>query len=621
MNWNFKKHNYSLKTLVITGLLIITTWALIEWAPWKFDIKGTITKGLIGKQDLALMYSGDSAETFTRATSTGYTITLNKIDWPGIDVCYVFGGGVTKTSTVVAEAVTAVGTTEKVELYLGRGAWPVTGTLTIPANITIHFAIGAYFSGSGTVAYAGSPDAQIKALEDQQIYSLTLVVTHGRTGTTYPARHGLLTTAAAADNKTSIDAAIASMPAGSKIQLSGGVFAVAPGITPGKRNITIKGVGTSYAYQDNTPGTKLVFTAGTYGFDLTDVAMDHQYCKIMDITIDGNDALTYGIGVQGLHIIEEIMVKNCVTAGIFFEDNVNSTHLNKVTCYSNTGYGLLIAGVSTTVFSVENSTFEANGVGIKQGSGLGYFNSLVIESNTGAGWEIYKIDDSLSLENHMNRIYFEDNNTGTTNYTMSTACEDATEHMILYFTNSNVNQADGGGVKGIDLHGVWYSHFNNVSIGGGDTAHGMDIDTTSIYNLIENYGTGNTIVDGGSGNILVKRKTATTVDSLGGLEYTGVLKATRFDTGSGVTASTASGAAVTLFNAATSGIYFVGVFIPGQGTEVHASVTVVSDGTDVSLKNYETAGAAMAITISGTNVQATQGTGNAQVISYRYIKL
>lgn len=174
MNWKFKG-NATIKLIIICSIISLTALTLKFLHPWEFDIKGTITKGLIGKQDLALMYSGDSAETFTRATSTGYTMTLNKIDWPGVDVCYVFGGGVTKTSTVIASAITAIGTTEKVEIYLSRGAWPVTGTLTIPANITIHFAIGAYLDGSGTAAFKSY--TQIKAQEGQQIYGSSVVIT------------------------------------------------------------------------------------------------------------------------------------------------------------------------------------------------------------------------------------------------------------------------------------------------------------------------------------------------------------------------------------------------------------------------------------------------------------
>lgn len=187
MSWKFKG-NATIKFIIICSIILLTALTLKLLHPWEFDIKGTITKGLIGKQDLALMYSGDSAETFTRATSTGYTMTLNKIDWPGVDVCYVFGGGVTKTSTVIASAITAIGTTEKVEIYLSRGSWPVTGTLSIPANITIHFAVGAYLDGA--VAFAGSFSEQVKCLSGQQIFSSTSTITFGVLSTLNPKQWG-----------------------------------------------------------------------------------------------------------------------------------------------------------------------------------------------------------------------------------------------------------------------------------------------------------------------------------------------------------------------------------------------------------------------------------------------
>ncbi len=48
-----------------------------------------------GKQDLAL-WDG-VANTFTRSTAEGCNLTLNKLDWMGVDVLSVYGGGTNRT--------------------------------------------------------------------------------------------------------------------------------------------------------------------------------------------------------------------------------------------------------------------------------------------------------------------------------------------------------------------------------------------------------------------------------------------------------------------------------------------------------------------------------------------
>jgi len=130
----------------------------------------SVTKGLIGKQDTS-PWDG-VASTFTRSTSAGYDITLNKIDWPGVDVLAVYGGGVNRTDDTISDALTAIGTSNKVMVWLSPGTWTFNENVDwssytnvffhIPPGVTISH--GAYtinmpnidagwyqiFSGTGT---------------------------------------------------------------------------------------------------------------------------------------------------------------------------------------------------------------------------------------------------------------------------------------------------------------------------------------------------------------------------------------------------------------------------------------------------------------------------------------
>lgn len=131
----------------------------------------SITKGLIGKQDIR--HWDGVTSTFTRETADGYTLTLNRLDWPGVDVLQVYGGGVNRTKTTISSALTAVGSTNKMRFFLSPGAWTIDDDLTITSNITLYIPPGAtmavsaaktltiqgpieagayqIFSGSGTV--------------------------------------------------------------------------------------------------------------------------------------------------------------------------------------------------------------------------------------------------------------------------------------------------------------------------------------------------------------------------------------------------------------------------------------------------------------------------------------
>ena len=132
-------------------------------------IAGTVSKGTIGKQDLQMWYSGDSARTFGRTTSQGYTMTLNKLDWQGVDVLQVFGGGVAPNSTTIASCLTDIAAyTDNLQLWFAPGTWQITQSHTFSSNHYLNFAPGAILdtdmsirsatyawalSGSGTNEY------------------------------------------------------------------------------------------------------------------------------------------------------------------------------------------------------------------------------------------------------------------------------------------------------------------------------------------------------------------------------------------------------------------------------------------------------------------------------------
>jgi|GEM_PF-3967117 len=107
---------------------------------------GTVTKGPVGKQDVQLYYSNGSGSTFSRTTSLGYDLTLNVVDWVGIDVLQVYGGGVNATDATIQAALDDVGTNHKVEFWLAPVRWDIDSSVDASAHnlVTWRFAPGAY---------------------------------------------------------------------------------------------------------------------------------------------------------------------------------------------------------------------------------------------------------------------------------------------------------------------------------------------------------------------------------------------------------------------------------------------------------------------------------------------
>lgn len=132
----------------------------------------TITKGLVGEQDIS-HYDGVNS-TFTRSSSTGATLTLNRVGGE-VDALMAYGGGVHYNSTTINSALTAIGTTDRVSLCLRPGTWTMNANITITSNIVLKILPGAsvvttgytltnqgiiihggIISGSGTFTNSGS---------------------------------------------------------------------------------------------------------------------------------------------------------------------------------------------------------------------------------------------------------------------------------------------------------------------------------------------------------------------------------------------------------------------------------------------------------------------------------
>lgn len=114
---------------------------------------------------------------------------------------------------------------------------------------------------------------------------------------------------------------------------------------------------------------------------------------------------------------------------------------------------------------------------------------------------------------------------------------------------------------------------------------------------------------------------ATVARTDAGQSFTGT-QVLRANTASGTVASATSGVGQTLFDvtAIGAGLYHVVAYIGGVPSAAYAaSATVQSTGVDAVITAIN--GSLMTLTLSGTNVQATQSSGSAQNIQFAYFRI
>jgi hypothetical protein len=130
------------------------------------------------------------------------------------------------------------------------------------------------------------------------------------------------------------------------------------------------------------------------------------------------------------------------------------------------------------------------------------------------------------------------------------------------------------------------------------------------------------VQSGATKQVSVANLTAGRSVSVGDLASTGNVVGARLLTISGSTALTNSGVAVTMFAAASEGSYIVNAYIFGTGAPAnYTAVAIVKTSGGVAAVSALSAATNMTITVSGLNVQATQLSGVAQVISYAVTRL
>lgn len=454
---------------------------------------------------------------------------------------------------------------------------------------------------------------------------------------------GASTSADASTNANAIMSAIASLGTrGGQINFPSGIFNVASDVvvlnynTALMNNVTFNGAGSAYSYGAGTPGTQLVFGAGTIGFNFTNagaVPSGSPYIAVRNMGLNGNNVCANCLKIDGEVLVEYVEVVGSTNAGIWLNDYVNQTALNFVNIVGNANYGLLVGNTAgnNTVMSFNSVNVRSNLIGIRLLNALNAdFRNCVIESNYQEGLQIYKADltglDYCLFEN----CWFENNwRAGTSaNYdvTVNSQTHDFSGSAPTYFMwkNCNFNGGGGGGtVKGINLISAFEFTMDNCR---SSVANGIVVGTwataCSFYNTSTPY-----TVNNGNRNINVynNRSGVNGQGNYGGISLTGLYTSNLGVEDTSTFTSCLTGVPTTCYTIISStqmryySIFAKLVAGTSSATNYSAYMLVAADSTTKIIQQVN--GSLLTISISGLSVQVTQSSATTQNVMLQIIPI
>ena len=269
---------------------------------------------------------------------------------PWVDARAFGEGGINESAFLIA--LQAIGEDERV-LYLAPGEWPVSGSLTIPSNVSLKFERGARLNISSgvTVTFEGGLEAGIYQIFDGDGDVLfTFGDKPDQVKEVYPQWWGAVTgdttdEAVMTQNTKALSAAIYTQ----KMFLPEGIYKI-NGSLNGLYYGNIKGSGSFRSVIKASEGTTFAI--------LNNIAGD---CVVSDIGFEDGGYGVY-LATQNLNgtviTFRSCSFKNHVYAGIGTDDNSNSTLLSILECEFRTSETGMALDVEVDICMVMNTWMQ-----------------------------------------------------------------------------------------------------------------------------------------------------------------------------------------------------------------------------------------------------------------------
>lgn len=372
---------------------------------------GTITKALIGEEDINF-WTGDSTQTtFTRLASLGGTQTMTKFGYE-VDALRAHGGGNQYTQAVITAALTAIGTTQKATLLLRPGTWVISSNVDWSSytNVTFKVVPGAVLQvATGCTLTIGGPfEAGL-----YQVFSGSGTVSFGTDAIKE------VNTVWFPESASGFAQAVSATPLYSTLRMSGGTHTFSTTLTINKVISFVMDDDTTIS--SSVSGTALDITASmdfgmrfkirvSRSVDWTSGNVGVEFHDIHDCTIEIPSAYGFEKGVYfNMTAGSANMFFNKITLGQLYQ--------NKYAVYVQGGTGALAGNINGNNFyggrvdvtAAVNPTVDRYGFYISGASTNNFYGpgiATVAGSGGGKGYGVYF--DSASYFNKIYGAYFEE---------------------------------------------------------------------------------------------------------------------------------------------------------------------------------------------------------------------
>ncbi|MHB8123115.1 MAG: right-handed parallel beta-helix repeat-containing protein [Desulfuromonadaceae bacterium] len=308
----------------------------------------TVTKGLIGAQDFN-NYDGVT-NTFTRPSSTGGTLTLNKVGHE-VDALILYGSGVNYTKGTIDAALNAIGTTNKATLLLRPGTWVIDANTDWSAytNVTFRIVPGVTVSYGAYTLNIPNPEAGLY----QWLSGTGAVTFSGNTKTAHPVWMGADPTGTSDSLAKIVLAVNSGVPV---IDGDNGLYKIT-GKIPLISNITVKNMRLFDPAYRTTGKHNFLEAVGTVGTNLTNIHLDNikllgnnsTYAVVTDTWSNNAYGWIDGIGIFFRYVtggtirnIECDFMESCTV--INFSTGISVDSLNSTQAEADTHTGFTFGG-------------------------------------------------------------------------------------------------------------------------------------------------------------------------------------------------------------------------------------------------------------------------------------
>jgi len=303
-----------------------------------------------------------------------------------VDVLQVYGEGVSYTGRTIQDAITAIGSTNKVTLELAPGTWTIDENLTVGSNFNLKPVSGAVLKVSTGVTL--TLNCSIEAGLFEFIDNSGTVAGTPLVDRFFPEWFGAKRDGSTDDSPAIQECINLASTANGEVFFSSGTYVVGSTIVP-KSNVHVTGAGHPAVVKLKDAGNVDIFSTaasinnlGFSNFTIdgnkannstngscivlssTGVSSDNIFIRGMKVFNANGEGIEVGSTTASTLItnliIQNNLIQNAASRGILIRDYVKGTQIDHNKIVSSTGISIYIRAANSSFITVTNNYIESS---------------------------------------------------------------------------------------------------------------------------------------------------------------------------------------------------------------------------------------------------------------------